>query len=271
MSRPKKAVVDYFPHYVNHGKTMFTLENRYGNDGYAFWFKTLELLGSSENHFIDCNNPIQWEFMLAKTRLTEETAKEILDLLAKIDAIDQDLWSKKIIRSQNFIDNLSTVYSRREVSVVEKSELMGLMPAETPLTENHVNINPQSQVKESKGKKSNLLRESDFEVWYKTYPVKKSKQKALEHWNKYAKSGALPELEILLAAVKNQAAERIRKKQAGQFCPEWKHPDTWLNQKCWEDETGDSQSDIEARLTDSGYDRVTGKYMTENGEPRVCL
>jgi len=20
------------------------------------------------------------------------------------------------------------------------------------------------------------------------------------------------------------------------FCPEWKHPSTWLNQKCWEDE-----------------------------------
>jgi uncharacterized phage protein (TIGR02220 family) len=154
MSRPRKAVVDYFPHYVNHGKTMFTLENRYGNDGYAFWFKTLELLGSSENHYIDCNNPIQWEFMLAKTRLNEETATEILNLLAKIDAIDTDLWSKKIIRSKNFIDNLSTVYARREVSVVGKSHLMGLMSVKTPLSEQDVNINPQSKVKESKVKES---------------------------------------------------------------------------------------------------------------------
>ena len=48
MSRPRKAVVDYFPHYVNHGKTLFILEQKYGNDGYAFWFKLLEMLGGSD-------------------------------------------------------------------------------------------------------------------------------------------------------------------------------------------------------------------------------
>ena len=51
--RPKKAIVDYFPHFVSHGKTMFTIEMKYGNDGYAFWFKLLEILGSTENHYID--------------------------------------------------------------------------------------------------------------------------------------------------------------------------------------------------------------------------
>jgi predicted phage replisome organizer len=144
------------------------------------------------------------------------------------------------------------------------------------LTENvtkNVTLRNATELEENKNKnkKKLILRESDFETFYQSYPVKKSKQAAVNSWKKLQKSGDLPEIEIILAAVKNQAAERIRKKQAGQFCPEWKHPATWLNQKCWEDETGDSQSDIEARLTDSGYDRVTGKYMTENGEPRVCL
>jgi hypothetical protein len=122
-----------------------------------------------------------------------------------------------------------------------------------------------------KPNKKLILRESDFETFYQSYQVKKAKQAAVNSWKKLQKSGDLPEIEILLTAVKNQAAERIRKKQAGQFCPEWKHPATWLNQKCWEDETGDSQADIEARLTDSGYDPVTGKYMTPDGCPRVCL
>jgi len=48
MARPNKQGVDYFPHFVNHGKTMFILEEKFGNNGYAFWFKLLELLGKEE-------------------------------------------------------------------------------------------------------------------------------------------------------------------------------------------------------------------------------
>ena len=47
MARPKKQTVDYFPHIIKQGKTMTILENRFGNDGYAFWFKLLEILGST--------------------------------------------------------------------------------------------------------------------------------------------------------------------------------------------------------------------------------
>lgn len=45
MARPKKQTVDYFPHFVKGGRTIFILENKFGNDGYAFWFKLLEILG----------------------------------------------------------------------------------------------------------------------------------------------------------------------------------------------------------------------------------
>ena len=47
MARPLKQTVDYFPHYVNHGKTLLIIENEYGNTGYAFWFKVIELLCTS--------------------------------------------------------------------------------------------------------------------------------------------------------------------------------------------------------------------------------
>ena len=154
MSRPSKAVVDYFPHYVNHGKTMFTIESRYGNDGYAFWFKLLELLGASEQHYIDCNNAESWEFMLAKTRVSEEIAVEILGLLSKLGAVDKELWAHKIIRSDNFINNLSTVYKRRDVDVLTNSDVMGLCKQKLRVSEVNVNNNPQRKEKKSKGKES---------------------------------------------------------------------------------------------------------------------
>ena len=48
MTRPKKQTVDYFPHSCNHKKTIYILEERYGNNGYSFWFKLLEMLGNTE-------------------------------------------------------------------------------------------------------------------------------------------------------------------------------------------------------------------------------
>jgi hypothetical protein len=126
---------------------MFTIESKYGNDGYAFWFKLLELLGASEHHYIDCNNIDSWEFLIAKTRVSEDIAIEILNLLSRLGAIDKELWQFKIIRSDNFIVNLSTVYKRREVKVLSNSEVMSLCIQKPPVKEVIVDINPQSKGK----------------------------------------------------------------------------------------------------------------------------
>ena len=48
MTRPRKQTVDWFPHYCRHGKTMAILEEKYGNNGFAFSFKLLEILGDTE-------------------------------------------------------------------------------------------------------------------------------------------------------------------------------------------------------------------------------
>lgn len=75
--KTEKQTVDYFPHFVKGGRTIFILENKFGNDGYAFWFKLLEILGESEGHFYDCSNASNWEYLLAKTRVTEERRKTL--------------------------------------------------------------------------------------------------------------------------------------------------------------------------------------------------
>lgn len=114
MARPKRQTVDYFPHFVKGGRTIFILEDRFGNDGYAFWFKVLEILGEAEGHFYDCSNGSNWAFLLAKTHLTEEEANNIISVLIDLGKIDAELWAaKRILWVDNFVKNLSEVYRTR--------------------------------------------------------------------------------------------------------------------------------------------------------------
>ena len=59
MARPQIQTVSYFPHYTEHKKTLFIIEKRFGDTGYVFWFKLLEVLGKFEKHYLDFNNEYQ--------------------------------------------------------------------------------------------------------------------------------------------------------------------------------------------------------------------
>ena len=121
MARPKKLTVDYFPHNCKHGKTMFILEQRYGNDGYSFWFKLLETLGSTAGHYLDLRPPENQEYLAALNRMAWDTCSEILQLLAKLGAIDRPLWEEcQVVWSDNFVDNIREVYRNRAVDVPVK-------------------------------------------------------------------------------------------------------------------------------------------------------
>ena len=115
MARPKKQTVDYFPHYCNGSRSLFILQSQHGNDGYAFWFKLLQILGKTEGHVFDYNNPDNWLFLITETHVPEDKAAAILETLATVGSIDKELWHQKIIWSQNFVDNVADVYMRRKV------------------------------------------------------------------------------------------------------------------------------------------------------------
>ena len=158
MSKRTKATVDYFPHIIKKGKTIFILESKFGNDGYAFWFKLLELLGDNEGHYIDCNDPSTWEYLLAYIRVDEETVNKIIGVLIELGNIDKELWEHKIIFCQNFIDNIGDVYKRRIIEKPTKEAIcqqLGIVLTVKCIqlpTSNGINVNiyPQSKVKESK-------------------------------------------------------------------------------------------------------------------------
>ncbi len=120
MARPRKQKVEYFPHFVASGRTIFILESSYGNDGYAFWFKLLEILGDSEGHYYDCRNSANWKFLLAKTHVDEVYVEKIIQTLIELGLVDEELWKEKIIWVQNFVDNLTELYRKRSSNLPSK-------------------------------------------------------------------------------------------------------------------------------------------------------
>jgi len=149
MTRPRKQTVDYFPHQCNHGETMFILEQRYGNDGYAFWFKLLEHLGKTEGHCLDCKKLTTLNYLAAKTLVTKEKAEEMLNLLAELEAIDTELWlESKIIWSDNFVSGLAFAYRNREVVIPDKP---GIERKESGICGTTDVRNPQMKWNEMKG------------------------------------------------------------------------------------------------------------------------
>jgi len=187
MSRPKKATVDYFPHDCSHKTTIYILEKKFGNNGYAFWFKLLELLGSTEGHFFDCRNPGNWEFLQAKTNLDDNSCNEILNLLSKLKAIDSELWeNNKVIWCQNFVDRIADVYKNRRAEVPKKPSFHRPKPQpievstdENPAGKDFEEVstdeNPQSKVKESKVNKTKLKESKVKESKGKEIPSQREK------------------------------------------------------------------------------------------------
>lgn len=123
VGRPEKDVVDYFQHDCLPKKTLSIIEEKYGNNGYSFWFKLLEQLGQTPGHYYDLNNSMNMEFLAARTKLTEEKCIEILNLLCRLEAIDCFLWKKKIVWVQNFVTRLSHLYGKRVKEVPLKPDL----------------------------------------------------------------------------------------------------------------------------------------------------
>jgi hypothetical protein len=153
MARPRKQEVDYFPHYCDHGKVLFILENHFKNDGYAVFYKLEELLARTEGHCYDCSVPENMEYLLSKMNVGENIVMEIIEKLATMNVIDTKLWREKRIWMQSFVDSISDVYGRRQVGLPVKPELLH---TETPLTRIIDDINPQSKVKESKVNKTKV-------------------------------------------------------------------------------------------------------------------
>ena len=152
--RKDKNTVDYFPHYVNHGKTLFIIESKFGNDGYAAWFKILETLGSTEHHYIDCRKDEDWEYLNAKIKLMHTSLHEVLDLCAKLGAINKVLWESRVIYSENFVNNIADAYTRRNTDCPTLQDIVSIIGINVNINSNDDDTKPQRKEKEKREKET---------------------------------------------------------------------------------------------------------------------
>ncbi len=96
------------------------------------------------------------------------------------------------------------------------------------------NPNPESEsrIQNTETEDARRRAECDFELFWKAYPRKVEKQKALKAFQKVK----VP-VEILLNAITEQKQSAQWKKNDGEFIP---YPTNWLNEGRWEDELAKS-------------------------------
>lgn len=154
MARPTRKTVDYFPHYISSGKKMFFIEHKYGNDGYAVWYKILEELATTDNHWLNLSNPMDLMYLSAKCRVSENVLIDILNDLSILDEIDSELWKNKIVWSSKFIESIEDAYLRRNNKCMQKLDLckhLSDLRIIKPINCNQsVNNNTQSKVNNNK-------------------------------------------------------------------------------------------------------------------------
>lgn len=127
MAREQRKDVDYFPHDCTHGRKMHIIETKYGNDGYATWFKLLEQLGKANNHFIDISDEMTLMFLTSTFKIDEEKTISILNDLSKLGAIDKELFEKhKIIYSEKFCNSIEDAYRKRKQKLFLKDDILFL-------------------------------------------------------------------------------------------------------------------------------------------------
>lgn len=113
MARPKSDTVEYFPMMAAPSRVIQNLEGKYGNDGFAFYYKLLQILATEDGHFFDCRNPIDMEFLSRKCGVDMVSSEKMLSDLCLWRVLNEKLWERKIIWIQSFVDSLEDVYRTR--------------------------------------------------------------------------------------------------------------------------------------------------------------
>jgi hypothetical protein len=138
---------------------MFIIESKYGNDGYAVWFKLLESLAKTDDHWMDLSDPSNMMYLCAKCRVSNDIMEAIISDLANLGEVDAQLWKdERVIWSQKFTDSIEEAYKKRSnvcpnrEAVINK--LRGLGRCKPPKGQSQGDVNPYTKVNNNKPKET---------------------------------------------------------------------------------------------------------------------
>ena len=191
MGRPQKQTAEYFPHFTGHSRTIFILQEQWGNDGYAFWFKLLELLCERDGHYYEFNGTSNVMYLTSYMKVSQEMAEEILDALAEMGNIDKELWkSVRVIWCDGLLENLKALYAKRTIGAPEKPTVeefsgqkvhdRGVSDTETAVTEAETPPEKPKPKRKTKAEKEAESRANKIQYAEFVYMTEEEHQKLLD-------------------------------------------------------------------------------------------
>jgi hypothetical protein len=125
MARPSKNTVDYFPFICSEGETVYCIEQKYGNDGYATWVKILRQLAVTEYHYLNLSKHSSLMFLAAKCKIEVDKLNAIINDLVEFGDFDRELWEQsKVIYCEKFNLSIEDAYIKRNSILLLKPSLL---------------------------------------------------------------------------------------------------------------------------------------------------
>jgi biotin operon repressor len=140
-----------------------------------------------------------------------------------------EAWGNLTIRSTNRFSILKVInwetYQETESATDQQNVLQ--VTSNRPATDQQ----PTTKQEYKKLRNKEITYSVEFELFWKTYPKRIGKIKALEAWNKY--NGSRPPIEIIIRKIEELKKTDQWSRDKGQYIP---NPATWINQGRWDDE-----------------------------------
>lgn len=239
MARPERNTVDYFPFLCEEGKKMFYIEETYGNDGFAVTMKLLRELAKTDYHYLYLADDTTKMYLAAKCKVSLELLEKIISDLVRLGKFNKPLWDKcQVVWCQDFIDSIQDAYQRRNNECMTIKGLLrhlkglGILKHTKGILKD--NIKPHSIEKDSIVDKSKEDNTGEFEIldpypfmdfWDKYDKKRGDREKIEKIWDKLSVEDRQSIMEYIPLYITSQPDKKYRK-----------DPQTFLNNKSWNDE-----------------------------------
>jgi len=274
MARPHKQGIDYFSLDTVLDDKFELFEAEYGLQGFGFIIKLFQKIYEANGYYYKWTDD---EKLLFSKRVNVDInlINDYINSAIKREIFNQNVYEKYQVLTSKGVQKrfLEASKRRKRIEIIKEfflldmtsnpeysdliSKVVYVSNNEENVNTNVENDNDNSQRKRKEREKETEIIKKQFEHFWKLYPRKVKKQKAKEWFEKNKPTEEL--FVIMITALKKFINSQEWKSNNGQFIP---HPTTWLNQRRWEDlsgEGGDLCGIDEKR--NSQYDEAKGTTL----------
>jgi len=211
---------------------IFELVEDFGGDGYMAFFGTLEIMADE----FDIYNPGVSTISIKKlTKNLQLSRQKTLKILRFCDEKAKKDPRKKV---SFFVDIGKTHVTIKcsKLAMLCDTHTSKLVRDTSKSIRSDIEVTSSQEVRSrsrsrSKKKEKKVKDSPKFDIFWKEYPRKQSKDEARKAWEKIDTTNG--NLEKIMKGLELAKRSQEWKKDNGQYIP---HPSTWLNKKRWTDE-----------------------------------